>query len=236
MQWFDVYFVISIAWRSCWKNFWIASDLRHHETDIAVMASVRERLQHYKGASYHEDIIKWKHFPRYWPFVRGFHRSPVNSPHKGQWRGALMFSLICINGWVNNGEAGDLRRYRAHYDVTVILRKLCAHNHEIHQCCMDGWARWYLCQHLPQLIQLWKAKGLGRFHCASWAPQIRSLEVVNFVMVAHFVIMTDLQYDFCVDIRGPFYWYGLTLIANPVWNEITYPFPIFKGATVEVWE
>ena len=68
----------------------------------------------------HDDVIKWKHFPRYWPFVRGIHRSPVNSPHKGQWRGALMFSLICIwiNGWVNNREAGDLRRYRAHYDVT----------------------------------------------------------------------------------------------------------------------
>ena len=26
---------------------------------------------------------------------RGIHRWPVNSPHKGQWRGALMFSLIC---------------------------------------------------------------------------------------------------------------------------------------------
>ena len=49
----------------------------------------------------------------------GIHRSPVNSPHKG---GALMFSLICvwINGWVNSREAGDLRCYRAHYDVTVI--------------------------------------------------------------------------------------------------------------------
>ena len=32
----------------------------------------------------HDDVIKWKHFPRYWPFVRGIHRSPVNSPHKGQ--------------------------------------------------------------------------------------------------------------------------------------------------------
>ena len=50
-------------------------------------------------------------------------RSPVNSPHKGQWRGALMFSLICawINGWVNNREAGDFRRHRAHYDVIVML-------------------------------------------------------------------------------------------------------------------
>ena len=46
-----------------------------------------------------------------------------NSPHKGQWCGALMFSLICvwINGWVNNREAGDLRRYRAHYDVIVMM-------------------------------------------------------------------------------------------------------------------
>ena len=70
----------------------------------------------------HHDFIKWKHFPRYWPFVRGIHRSPVNSPHKSQWRGALKFSLICvwINGWVNNRDAGDLRRYRAHYDVTVM--------------------------------------------------------------------------------------------------------------------
>ena len=70
----------------------------------------------------HDDVIKWKHFPRNWPFVRGIHRSPVNSPHKGQWRGALMFTLICarIKGWVNNREAGDLGRYRGHYDVTVM--------------------------------------------------------------------------------------------------------------------
>ena len=48
----------------------------------------------------------------------------MNSPHKGQWRGALMFSLICawINGWVNNREAGDLRCHRAHYDVSVMAR------------------------------------------------------------------------------------------------------------------
>ena len=71
---------------------------------------------------WHDGVIKWKHFPRYCPFVRGFHRSPVNFPHKGQWCGALMFSLICvwINGWVNNREAGDLRRYRTHYDVIVM--------------------------------------------------------------------------------------------------------------------
>ena len=81
-----------------------------------------------------DDDIKWNHFPRYWPFVRGIHRSPVtfvrgihrspvNSPHKGQWRGALMFPLICAwtNAWVNNREAGDLRRHRAHYDVIIMI-------------------------------------------------------------------------------------------------------------------
>ena len=47
-------------------------------------------------------------------------------PHKGQWRGALMFTLICarINGWVNNREAGDLRRYRTHYDVIVMTPQI----------------------------------------------------------------------------------------------------------------
>ena len=46
----------------------------------------------------------------YRPFVRGIHRSPVVSTHKGQWRGALMFSLICAwtNDWANNEDAGDL--------------------------------------------------------------------------------------------------------------------------------
>ena len=74
------------------------------------------------NADFHDEVIKWKHFPRYWPFVRGIHRSSVNSPHKGQWRGAVMFSLICawINGWVNNREAGVLRRHRAHSDVIVM--------------------------------------------------------------------------------------------------------------------
>ena len=72
----------------------------------------------------HDDVIKWKHFPRCWPFVRGIHRSPVNSPHKGQWRGSLIFYLICawINGQINNSEAGDLRCHRAHYGVIVMSK------------------------------------------------------------------------------------------------------------------
>ena len=81
----------------------------------------RSDNQHY-WSIYHDDVIKWKHFPGNWPFVRGIHRSPVNFPHKGQWRGALMFSSIYarINDWVNNREAGDLRRQHGHYDVIAM--------------------------------------------------------------------------------------------------------------------
>ena len=82
----------------------------------------------------YDDVIKWKHFSHYWPFVCGIHRSPVNSTHKGQWRGALMFSWICIwiNGWVNNGEAGDLRCHHAHYDVILL-------NNILSYCCDKWW-------------------------------------------------------------------------------------------------
>ena len=74
------------------------------------------------GIRSHDDVINWKHFPRYWPFVMGIHRSPVDSPHKGQWHGSLMFSLIFVwtNGSENNRDGGDFRRHRAHCDVTVI--------------------------------------------------------------------------------------------------------------------
>ena len=79
----------------------------------------------------HDNIIEWKHFPRYWPYVWGIHWSPVNSLHKGQWCVALMFSLICTwtNGWVSNWDAGDLRCHCAHYDITIMM-------HILALCCV----------------------------------------------------------------------------------------------------
>ena len=82
---------------------------------------------------WHDDVIKWKHVPRYWPFVQGIHQSPVNSPSKGQWRGALMVSLICAwtNGWVNNRDACDLGHHYAHYEVIVMDRIRCCWSQSI---------------------------------------------------------------------------------------------------------
>ena len=96
-----------------------------HEFSILIILSVFCYNLTAVGSFYilqHDDIIKWKYCPRYWPFVRGIRQSPVNTPHKGQWRGALMFFSICAwtNGWVNNRDAGDLRHHRAHYGVTVM--------------------------------------------------------------------------------------------------------------------
>ena len=82
-----------------------------------------------KGVSLEYAIIfpRWRHqmetFSALLAICAGNSPVPVNSLHKGQWRGALMFSLICvwINGWENIREAGDLRRYRAHYDVIIMF-------------------------------------------------------------------------------------------------------------------
>ena len=41
----------------------------------------------FSKSSLHDDVLKWKHFRVTGPFVRGIHQPPVNSPHKGQWRG-----------------------------------------------------------------------------------------------------------------------------------------------------
>ena len=70
----------------------------------------------------HDDVIKWKHFPRYWPFVRGF-TGPRWIPRTKASDAELWCFLICvwINAWVNNREAGDLRQYHVHYDVTVMI-------------------------------------------------------------------------------------------------------------------
>ena len=80
------------------------------------------KVQSKTGLLVHDDVIKWKNFPRYRPFVWGIHRSAANSPHNGQRRRALMFPLICAwtNGWVNNRDTCDLRCHRAHYDVIVM--------------------------------------------------------------------------------------------------------------------
>ena len=97
-----------------------------------IACQIKGTNRKYLLSRFHDMVASWQrnaswwrhymHFPRYWPFVREIQRSPVNSPHKGQWCGSLLFSLICAwtNGWFNKWYIGDLRRNCVHYDVTVI--------------------------------------------------------------------------------------------------------------------
>ena len=93
-----------------------------HLTNYNTSQGIWKRFTFSCVLSWHDDVTKWKHFPCYWLCVPGIHQWPVNSPHKGQWREDLMFSLICTwtNGWVNNRKSGYSRRHRAHYDVTLM--------------------------------------------------------------------------------------------------------------------
>ena len=70
---------------------------------------------------FHDDVIKWKHFPRYWPwdFTGHWLISRTKASDAELW--CFLWSAPWINGWVNNREAGDLRRHRAHYDVIVMF-------------------------------------------------------------------------------------------------------------------
>ena len=66
----------------------------------------------------HDDVIKWKLSPRYRPFVR---RVPGEFPaQRPVTRSFGGFICVGINGWINTREANDLRRYCAHYDVSVM--------------------------------------------------------------------------------------------------------------------
>ena len=66
----------------------------------------------------HDDVIKWKHFPRYWPFVPVTGEFPSQRPVTRSFD--VFFDLRLNKRWVNNRDAGDLRRHCAHYDVIVM--------------------------------------------------------------------------------------------------------------------
>ena len=103
--------IFGFAWMvslSC--NF--TTDVTAHSYELmskyyTILIFIQVRHWQNSDTKTYDDVINWKLFPRYWPFVRGIYRSPVNSPHKDQCRGALMFSLIWAwtNGWLNNRKA-----------------------------------------------------------------------------------------------------------------------------------
>ena len=99
------------------------------KTDILITAIFFEDLTSFNrllcvtNVHYMIASSKGNNFLRPWPFVRGIQQSPVDSPYRGQWRGALMLSLICArtSGWANNRDAGDFRRHSLWRHCNIIF-------------------------------------------------------------------------------------------------------------------
>ena len=179
-----------------------------------------------------DDVIKWKHFPSYWPFVWGIHRSPVNSLHKGQWRRPLMFSLVCawINGWINNGEAGDLRHHRAHSDVTVIVCGFSVIYISMAQCktavtpvqmqwsyCSLALSHWNVCELFVCLLLGCLQVVIGHQHLG--CPRfLRKLGYKGWVTISRDLARTHFTCNFSLvnQIKWKFLVFGLLQILTAV--------------------
>ena len=107
---------------SFWRNFnhWLHWKLSFWQLPVQPVMKISSKWRHFRFSG--DDCMMTSSNGNISALLAICARSPVNSPQKGQWRGALMFSLISawINSWVNNRETGDLRRHRARYNVIVM--------------------------------------------------------------------------------------------------------------------
>ena len=111
--------------------------------------------------------------------VQGIPRSTVSSPDKGQWRGTLMFSLLCawINGWINNRGAGDLRRHRVHYNVIVMKGAYSSLLYEWLILALQGW--WKPKPIYRQNVSLGKS---GQTTVPTWSQNINLASRLDFAV------------------------------------------------------
>ena len=147
----------------------------------------------------HDDVINWKHFPRYWPFVRGINLSPVSSPHKGQWRGALMFPLICswINVWASNREGGDLKRHRAHYDITVMHPAIVAAsqtNNRGNMACFRLLFFTSCCWRTDNMLTHWDRDKMAAIFQTKFSSGFSWMKMYEFRLTFHWSLFLAVQF------------------------------------------
>ena len=164
------------TWITMEKSFvkWVPARINQIGQSVAIIKELtNEHIEIWTKWPTHDDVIKWKHFPRYWPFVWGIHRLPVIFPHKGQWRGALMFSLIYarINAWVNNRGAGDLRRHCTHYGVIVMILPITCSS-------AFSWKIFLFKPHLSLFLPVYKKKSVLEQELAWCRQAIQTLYVI----------------------------------------------------------
>ena len=153
--------------------------------------------------------------------------SPVSSPHKGQWRGYLMFFLICvwINGWVNSREAGDLRRHRAHYDVIVMSVVILYTAVDSHPSVNMN--KLFICP-APKKIHIFLSSAITKT-----TPRARFSENV-FVLSWCDTIFIIMVFHVCVFHYGPiissYYFCGLLTLVKTTWCCLLWFFSVYLGS------
>ena len=144
---------------------------------------------------------------------------PLTKGCVGVWVSSLIYAWI--NGWVNNREAGDLRRHRAHYDVTVMcssvftrfffyqgLIRSCLHgSHELIKICSIS---------LTDQATMATFNDLSnqKFHRSLWPTVLKLVrqKVINTLCVAN-----------CVDMMTPLNG-NIFRVTGPLCREFTCEF------------
>ena len=102
-------FSLLLVWSSCWTNIELPMILDTVMFIYDVNRRVTFTSSYYH--SLHDDVIKWKRFPRDWwippqrPVMRSFD---------------VFLDLRLEKGWANNRDTGDLKRHWAYDDVTIM--------------------------------------------------------------------------------------------------------------------
>ena len=143
-----------------------------------------------------------------------------------------MFSLICvwINGWVNNREAGDLRRRRGHCDVNIMAKTTTTFQ-------SFAYFLWNTAEtyHVSHMKQTW-----GRLH---WNGTICEYICINFIYLDCSCINSfdesahlEIAGLHLTNIKSLIPTWISNYIPSKMWDEITYPFKNFNACAIEVWE
>ena len=203
----------------------------------------------------HDDVIKGKHFPRYLPYVRGIHRwIPRTKASNAELWCFLWSAPDWIHGWVNNREACDLRRHRAHYDIIVMLTGHYWGTHMTNRHFVflttsqpGAWFNIKMSSYQYRTSHCGDKTIVGSFYLhkgISYTSKMASLYWISSQdpikihrrwsqLETHCVSLAQ----WCMQhIQNDVIYSSCKFVSRPVRrNEITYLFPNFNGG-VEVWE
>ena len=178
----DIWYVVDNIFLGA-RNFWADSfyylkcciyNLKNHNVQFVCYTHCETQVLDIN----HDDVIKLKHFPRYWPFVQGIHQSPVNSHQHAQRPVTRSFDVFfdLPHGWVNSRQAGDLRCHFAHYDVIVMILSHYAQFGIGHICTN------YSLRHPSYIMDCWQPKPKVRhvmiYHMALNHGSVKKIQVM----------------------------------------------------------